>query len=282
MTLPIDLIVIRHGQSEANTQQLDPRGDTPNEGRDNLTQLTQRGIAQAKATGDWLLRNGLTNFDRYYTSPYLRARQTAALLALDGSWTIDDRWRERNSGATSQGLNSQQPHKWYGRPYGGESLGTDVRPRFESIMDTLQQEGSGGQVIAITHGKFMTVVRFVLERITVAEWLAKDRQDLIDNCQILHYSRRNPQTDAVASDIRWMRSICPWDSSRSWNNGEWRELGCVASLAQEVLKKLLPLSVGGLGGQGAEPFGHREALVSLLSPQLPFFEHVHQFDPHES
>jgi hypothetical protein len=57
--------------------------------------------------------------------------------------------------------------------------------------------------------------------------------------------------------------------------------GSVANFAQEVLKEQVPLSVGGLGGQGIEPFGHREALVSLLSHQLPFLEHVHQFDSNE-
>ena len=78
MALPIDFIIIRHGQSEANTQQKEPR----DEGGDNSTQLTREGIEQAKATGDWLRSIGLTGFDRYYTSSYMRARQTAALLAL--------------------------------------------------------------------------------------------------------------------------------------------------------------------------------------------------------
>jgi broad specificity phosphatase PhoE len=108
------------------------------------------------------------------------------------------------------------------RPWGG--LATDVRQRVKSIIDTLHQEASDGRVIATTHGKFMTVVRFVLERMTVEEWLKKDQQELLENCQILHYSRRNPATGAVVSDMRWMRSICPWDLSRSWDNGQWREL----------------------------------------------------------
>jgi broad specificity phosphatase PhoE len=224
MALPMDLIVIRHGQSEANTKQKDPRGNTPNDGRDNLTRLTQTGIAQAKAAGAWLRGNGLSRFDRYYTSPYIRARQTATLLALDGAWTIDNRWRERNCGAASQGINGQQQHKWYWRPGGGEALGTEVRQRFESILQTLRQEASDRRVIAATHGKFMTVVRFVMERMSAEEWLQRDRQELIENCQILHYSRRSPKTGAVASEIRWMRSVCPWDSSCSWYEGQWIEL----------------------------------------------------------
>jgi phosphohistidine phosphatase SixA len=80
MALPIDLIIIRHAESEANTRQNDLRDEV----RDNLTPLTPRGIEQAEATGDWLRSIGLSDFDRYYTSSYIRARQTAALLALDG------------------------------------------------------------------------------------------------------------------------------------------------------------------------------------------------------
>jgi hypothetical protein len=39
--------------------------------------------------------------------------------------------------------------------------------------------------------------------------------------------------------------------------------------------------VGGLGGQGVEQVGRREVLGSLLNQQLPFLEHVHEFDPDE-
>src|SRR5262245_17078065 len=58
--------------------------------------------------------------------------------------------------------------------------------------------------------------------------------------------------------------------------------GCVANFAQGVMKGQLVLSVEGLCCEGVELFGRREALSSLLSYQLPFLEHVHQFDPHES
>jgi hypothetical protein len=50
--------------------------------------------------------------------------------------------------------------------------------------------------------------------------------------------------------------------------------GFVANFAQEVVKEQLPLSAGGLGGQGVEQFGRSEALVSLLHHQLSFPDHV--------
>jgi hypothetical protein len=45
------------------------------------------------------------------------------------------------------------------------------------------------------------------------------------------------------------------------------------------MKGQLFLSVSGLRGEGVEQFGHCEALVSGLHPQLPFLDHVHEFDP---
>jgi hypothetical protein len=53
--------------------------------------------------------------------------------------------------------------------------------------------------------------------------------------------------------------------------------GCVANFVQEVVKGQLPLSAGGLGGQGVEQFGRSEAFVSLLNHQLSFPDHVHEF-----
>jgi hypothetical protein len=55
----------------------------------------------------------------------------------------------------------------------------------------------------------------------------------------------------------------------------------VANFVQEVVQGQLPLSVEGLRGQGVEQFGRSEALVSLLDHQLPFLDHVHEFDTGE-
>lgn len=55
--------------------------------------------------------------------------------------------------------------------------------------------------------------------------------------------------------------------------------GSVANFAQGAMKGRLPLSVGGLSGQGIEQFGRGEALVSGLHHYLFFLEHVHEFDP---
>jgi hypothetical protein len=57
--------------------------------------------------------------------------------------------------------------------------------------------------------------------------------------------------------------------------------GFVANFAQEVMKGELPCLWRGLGGQGVEQFSRREALIPLLDYQLPFLDHVHEFDADE-
>ena len=44
------------------------------------------------------------------------------------------------------------------------------------------------------------------------------------------------------------------------------------------MKGQLPLSVGGLSGQGVELFGRSEALFPGLDHHLFFLDHVHEFD----
>ena len=54
--------------------------------------------------------------------------------------------------------------------------------------------------------------------------------------------------------------------------------GFVANFAQEVMKGQLPLLVRGLSGEGVELFGRSAALCPLLKYQLPFLNHMHEFN----
>jgi broad specificity phosphatase PhoE len=245
MAMPEHLVMVRHGQSEANIVQKRFKQDRAAiapagffDRHDSRTRLSLTGREQARAAGDWLRCNGLGMFDRYYVSPHTRTAETAALLALHGQWALDTRWRERDWGefgvlneteradrfALSQKLKEQ--NKWYWCPPGGESLGTGVHGRFRGILDTLHREAAGQRVLAVTHGEMIDVARFVLERLTPEQWLLQDDDPAykIRNCQVVHYTRRDPVGGGLDSKIRWMRSICPWDSAESWRGGEWIEI----------------------------------------------------------
>ena len=86
---PIDLILVRHGQSEGNIANKSSReGDnkffTP-EFRNRHSRdfrLTDKGIDQAKSAGKWIQANIPMPLDRFYTSDYMRAKETAAYLDL--------------------------------------------------------------------------------------------------------------------------------------------------------------------------------------------------------
>jgi phosphohistidine phosphatase SixA len=61
--------------------------------------LTDKGIKQAKVTGEWIRENIGDQFDRYYTSEYVRAMETGAHLGLpNAKWYTEIVLRERDKG----------------------------------------------------------------------------------------------------------------------------------------------------------------------------------------
>src|SRR5262245_51585291 len=99
MTLPIDLGLVRHGQSEGNAaKRLSEKGDHSaytakfRERHTASFRLTDLGREQARGTGRFIEREFLQHraFDRYITSEYVRAIETAAHLELGGAeWFCD-------------------------------------------------------------------------------------------------------------------------------------------------------------------------------------------------
>src|SRR4051794_35308212 len=107
MTMPIDLVLVRHGESEGNyAYGLSYRGDqryfepgSPFLNRPGVQwRLTDQGRRQATVAGEWL-RKQMGFFDRCYVSEYLRAMETAAYLNIpDAEWYCDFYLRERDWG----------------------------------------------------------------------------------------------------------------------------------------------------------------------------------------
>lgn len=66
------IYIIRHGQTEMNQANvLQGRSDHP---------LNETGKEQARMAGEWFRKNGIT-FDRIYSSPLIRAVQTACFVS---------------------------------------------------------------------------------------------------------------------------------------------------------------------------------------------------------
>ena len=108
MGMPLDLYVIRHGESEANVIiNAGEQGDNSLYTQDNVTvpdrswRLTATGRKQADCIGRWLVAQQEL-FDRYLVSPYVRTRETAATMALPkAKWEETRVLRERSWGEIS-------------------------------------------------------------------------------------------------------------------------------------------------------------------------------------
>lgn len=234
--MPIDLVLVRHGQSEQNLASHHAKkgdssfyNDSFRARHDSQHRLTPRGREQAKQAGQWLKQNEIGYFDRRYVSAYVRAKETAGILNTDGpNWIVEPLLREREWGDFAnlppeerQALSADSVEKrdtdpFYWIPPNGESI-AQVTNRLRPILNTLHRECSDKRVVIVCHGEVMRAFRFVLERMSVEGWVALENSkrpgDDIYNCQILHYSRRNPETGELADHLDWKRSISPADPS---------------------------------------------------------------------
>jgi broad specificity phosphatase PhoE len=265
MTMPIDLVLVRHGHSDGNlvmerARQGDDSLFTPDfrERPGHRWRLTPEGREQASIAGGWIKANIGTEFDRYYASPYVRTQETAGLLGLpDAEWRLDQRLRERDWGEVGSLPKSEQADLYprsvliqkndalYWRPPGGESI-ADVRLRVRTFFDTLHRECEGQTVIVVTHGEVMSAVRGALEYLSDETWLQFDRDESkkILNTHVYHYSRRDPVTGEIGKYLSWRRAVCPaglvtdtgWESitRKRFSNAELLERVNAAAAAVEV------------------------------------------------
>jgi len=147
------LILVRHGQSEANAAGLLV-------GRTDSA-LTELGRRQAAAIGE-VLAAAPERPLQLLTSPLVRARHTAEIIArrLGSPLTpqVEDRLIELDYGE----LDGQRPADlsrgvWAGwrsdsswRPPGGETL-PELHDRLDPLWASLAPEAAAGDVIAVTH-----------------------------------------------------------------------------------------------------------------------------------
>ncbi len=240
MTMPLDLILVRHGESEANvalerSRQGDHSAFTPEYRRRHTSaqRLTRRGVEQAGAAGVWIRENIGLHFDRYYTSEYLRSIETAALLELPGAeWYREFYLRERDWGEFdyisqeeklerfAEAVERREIDGFYWRPPNGESM-ADLCLRVDRVINTLHRECSDKGVLIVCHVEVIQAFQVRLERMPQATFSrleqSTDPRDRIHNGQVLHYTRRAPHTGKVFAHLDWKRSVCPWDTTLSRN-----------------------------------------------------------------
>jgi NAD+ kinase len=258
MTMPIDFVLVRHGESEGNlANKLSREGiNLTEEFRNRHSsqwRLTDKGIFQAEEAGKWIKRNikgGV--FDRYYVSEYIRAMETAARLDLPNAiWGREFYLRERDWGQLdlmsqeervqrfAEELKRRRRDGFFWAPPGGESMASSCL-RIEKIFDTLHRECSDKRIIIVCHGEVMLSFKVRLERMTQDRFYeierSDDPHDQIHNGQIFHYTRRDPDTGKLAKYVNWFRSICPWNLSLSSN--VWEVIERKKYNNSEILKEV--------------------------------------------
>ena len=169
------LVLVRHGQSEWNLQNLFTGWKDPG--------LTPLGIEEAKTAGSRLKARGLA-FDVAYTSVLNRAQETLRLMLAELGQTgleehRDKALNERDYGDLS-GLNKDDARQRWGEdqvhiwrrsydvsPPGGESLrdtGARVWPYY--LTRILPDVMRGRRVLVSAHGNSLRSLVMVLDRLT--------------------------------------------------------------------------------------------------------------------
>jgi broad specificity phosphatase PhoE len=192
------LYLVRHGATEANLAQ-PPRL----QGRRHNPPLARAGVRQAEATRDFLAGRRL---DRCYSSPLLRAVQTAAIVAAPhglsplplneltecdvGRWEGLDWQTIRFLDAENYERFRHSPGR-HGYP-GGESF-ADVQARVAAALDGLLERHAGEALLVLGH--------HVVNRTYLAGLLGlgpdQARVVTLDNCGISVVVRQGGETSVA-------------------------------------------------------------------------------------
>lgn len=238
--MPDNLILVRHGQSEANVlQQSSKNGDESLYTEEMMNypdrswRLTKSGALQAQKIGRWL-DNLEIDFDRFVVSPFVRTRETAANLNLpDAHWEENRVVRERSWGEIDSMSRQEFKRKYpvnakykskdpiYWAPPAGESVANVAENRVSSFLSSANRKNAGQNVLVVTHGEFIWATRMVVESWSDEDCLTNELNPdyKILNCTAIHYTRICPATGARADRLSWVRRSYPHLDETT---GEWK------------------------------------------------------------
>ncbi|HEV2886094.1 MAG TPA: histidine phosphatase family protein [Jatrophihabitans sp.] len=199
-----ELILVRHGESIGNVA----REEAESSGalsitmpmRDADVPLSELGMQQARAVGRWLAADLDRLPDTVWSSPYLRARQTAqiALAELPDPPAVrqDERIRDRELGVldllTRHGVITQFPAeaqrrrwlgKFYYRPPGGESW-VDLVLRIRAFLADLDRGPQRGRQLIVSHDAVILLFRYVCEQLDEERVFEIARSGSVSNASV--------------------------------------------------------------------------------------------------
>lgn len=231
--LPIDLVLVRHGESEGNIyDKMNAGGEREKLARKHTSayRLTDLGRRQAKRAGA-ILQENIGNFDKMYCSEFVRAIETAGHMGLPESrFQTDSLIREITSGSNrgtphplaEHGKTLKQLHSagwWVPKGgIGGESF-ADLSLRVRAFLDHLQETATGMRVLVVCHAHVIRAFTALLEDKKATEF-----EELIDwkipNCHIRWYTRRVGDGDIRLRPFKVIELNMEEPSSESRDDGK--------------------------------------------------------------
>ncbi len=202
MGWPELFVFVRHGESAGNVLSPDERAAF--EQPTHKYPLTERGRQQSALTGAYL-KDLYGDFDVVWSSYYVRARETAAILVPGRKVWEDARLAEGQRGRfhTMSKAEIEQHMPWelrakeregsyHYRPPGGENW-PDIEQRIHSFLGTLARDGDGKRVLVVGHGHWLILFQKLVEHFSIEEAVRRYQAGAAPNASVTVYEGR-PRT----------------------------------------------------------------------------------------
>lgn len=200
------LYIIRHGKTEMNAKML-------MQGRSGHP-LNEAGIAQAEEAAERFAEMGV-RIDKVYTSPLVRALQTAKKIAPDAELTVDERLIEMDYGPY-EGMDLMNPAPEVidffmdfvnvPAPEGMEPL-PDIVKRLGNFLEEIAMEAESKNILISTHAIAMKGALEYLTPESKGSYWAKN----IGNCDIYASEVKNGKFSVP---------VCIDDGKDRWEGAE--------------------------------------------------------------
>lgn len=218
MTLPYELVLVRHAESVGNVMSLDerPKHDIATHAYD----LTERGRRQAEKARDWLDARPRVP-EVLYCSYYKRAIDTMDIIRPGKHRIIDPRLAEAQRGIYHSLTRDEIQHLYPGelirkereglyhyRPWGGENW-PDVELRIHSFLGTMMHMHGGYRVVIVTHGHWLILLRRILDGTSIDEAVEQYHRGPVENASItVYHSKRARLHDGY--ELQFSSYVVPW------------------------------------------------------------------------
>jgi len=197
MGWPRNLVMVRHAESEGNVLTADERAEY--DCATDRYRLTERGRKQAELTARFLYKRYPEGFAAYYTSYYVRSRETMEIMYPKAKIYEDPRLAEATRGIwhtmSAAQMEARFPEEvkrkereglYHYRPLGGENW-PDIELRIHSFLGTLSRDYEGRDVLMVVHGHWLILLQRLIHHFSIEEAVRLYKQGHFHNASVTSY-----------------------------------------------------------------------------------------------